>query len=106
MPILAQFIAALFTALSSFLLKLFVARVALRVAAVAAIAGFGTLLLAAFNAYVAPLAASLFSTSYGQLLGLIFPPIAGTVLAGLLALWAAALTYRLQVQAVKVTANL
>ncbi len=106
MPILAQFIGALFTALSGFLLKLFVARVAIRVAAVAAMAALGTGLMVSFNQFVAPLVGAMFSTEYGQLLGLVFPPLSGTVCVGILALWSSCLTYKLSVQAIKATANI
>jgi len=106
MPLLGQAIAALFTALSGFLLKLFVARVAIRVTAVAAIASLGTALMVSFNSFVAPIVGGLFATQYGQLLGLVFPPFAGTVLFGLVALWSACAVYKLQVSAIKVTANI
>jgi len=105
MPIFAAFIASFFTGLSAFLAKLFIAKVAIRVAAVAAIGALGTALLVLFNSTVAPLVGSLFSTEYGQLLGLAFPPVAGTCLAAITALWAACMAYRLQVQAIKITAN-
>lgn len=106
MPLLGNLIAGLFTALSAFLLKLFAARVAIRLAAVAAIAALGSAVIVSFNVFVAPLVAALFNSAYGQLLGLIFPPIAGTVCAGLLALWSACLVYKLQVSAIKTTANI
>jgi len=106
MPLLAAFIGTFFSGLATFLAKLFAAKVALRVAAVAAIGALGTSLMLLFNSSVAPLVAALFATQYGQLLGLVFPPVAGTCLAVITALWAACLFYRLQVQAVKITANI
>lgn len=106
MPLLGAFLASFFTGLSTFLAKLFAARVAIRLAAIATIGALGTALLLSFNAFISPLVAAAFSTQYGQLLGLVFPPIAGTCLAGVLALWAACMSYRLQVQAIKVTANI
>lgn len=106
MPLLAKFIELLFTSFATFLSRLFAARLALRVAAVGTIIVLGTTLMVAFNAFVAPLVAQLFATQYGQLLGLAFPPISGTVMTGIMGLWVACTTYRLQLQAVKVTSGL
>lgn len=106
MPILGTLLASFFTGVSTFLAKLFAARVAIRLAAVATIATLGTALVVAFNGVVAPLVSALFSTQYGQLLGLVFPPVAGTCLAAVVGLFLACAIYRLQVQAVKITANI
>lgn len=106
MPQFALMVTAIFQGLSAFLAKLFLAKVALRIAAVAAISGFAATLMATFNAVVAPWVAAAFSTSYGQVIGLAFPPVAGTVLAGIATLWVACTTYALQRQAVAVTANI
>lgn len=106
MPIFAAMVSAFFTALGGFFAKLFIARVALRIAAVAAIAAMGAILMATFNGIVSPMVSSMFNTQYGQLIGLAFPPVAGTVLAGIVTIWIACTTYKLQVHAVKVTANI
>lgn len=106
MPVFASMVAAFFNALALFLARLFAARIAIRVAAVTAIVGFGAVLMGTFNAVIAPFVAQVFSNPYGQLLGLAFPPVAGTVLAGVATLWVACTTYKLQVAAVKVTANI
>jgi hypothetical protein len=106
MPVFAALISAFFTGLAGFLAKLFLAKVAMRIAAITAIAALGTGLVLLFNTLVAPLVASLFSTSYGQLLGLAFPPVAGSCIAAFVVLWGACLTYKLQVQAIRVTANI
>jgi len=106
MPLFAAMVSAFFTALSGFLAKLFIARVALRIAGVAAIMGFGSVLMVTFNGVVAPMVANMFSTQFGQLIGLAFPPAAGTVIAGVGVVWIACTTYKLQVQAVKLTANM
>jgi len=105
MPIFAAFIGTFFTGLTGFLSTLFVAKVAGRLAAIAAITALGVALLLLFNSAVAPLASAVFSTPYGQLLGLVFPPVAGSCMAAITALWAACMLYRLQVQAIKITAN-
>lgn len=106
MPIFAGLVASFFSALSTFLAKLFIAKVAIRLAAIATIGTLGTALILSFNVTVAPLVAGIFSNDYGQLLGLAFPPVAGTCIAAFSALWVACLTYKLQVQAVKMTANI
>lgn len=106
MPVFAALMQTLFGALATFLAKMFAARIAIRLAGVAAIGALGTGLMAAFNAAVVPLADQLFSTQYGQLLGLAFPPVAGTCLATMAGLWMAVTTYKLQVHAIKLTAGL
>lgn len=106
MPLFASMVAGFFNALALFLAKLFAARVAIRLAAVSAIVAFGTALMVTFNTVVAPWVAAAFNTSFGQLIGLAFPPVAGTVLAGIATIWVACTTYKLQVAAVKVTANI
>lgn len=106
MPLFASMVSAFFTALGGFLAKLFIARVAVRIAAVAAITALGAVLMALFNSVVAPMVSAMFTTQYGQFLGLAFPPVSGTVIAGITAVWLGCTTYKLQVQAVKVTANI
>ncbi len=78
MPVFAAMVATLFTALGGFMLKMFAAKVAIRVAAVAAITLFGTALLATFNFQVAPLMAQAFNTQYGQVIGLALAGLVGT----------------------------
>lgn len=106
MPIFAAFVGSIFTALSGWMVALLGARVAVRVASIAILAGLAIGLLALFNSVVAPMAASVFSTSFGQLLGLAFPPVAGSCVATIAGVWAACTTYKLQVQAVRITASI
>jgi hypothetical protein len=106
MPLFAQLFAAFFGALGTFLARIFAAKIALRVLAVGAISALGGGLVVLFNTFAAPLASAIFATSYGQLLGLIFPPVAGTCCATLLAFWVACLTYRLKVRAIEITAGI
>lgn len=106
MPLLATLISALFTGLGSFLLKLFLARLAIRIAAVAAIVAAGGALMAVFNGYVAPLVGAMFSSQYGQFLGLAFPPISGTCITVFTGVWMACMTYKLQVKAINSTAGM
>jgi len=106
MPLFASLFSSFFGALGAFLTKLFVAKVAVRVAAVAALASLGGVLMVTFNGIVAPLVAQAFSTAYGQFLGLAFPPVAGTCMAGIAGLWLACTTYKLQERAIMVTAGI
>jgi Family of unknown function (DUF5455) len=78
MPIFAAFFGALFSALGTFIAKIFAVKVSLRLIGVTAIIGLWTAALSFFNSQLAPLISSAFNTQYGQLLGLVFPPIAGT----------------------------
>lgn len=106
MSIFAQFFTALFSALGGFLLKLFAARVAIRLVAVGLMMALSASMFALFNTTIAPLIQQLFSTQYGQFLGLLFPPIAGTIIATLLACWLAVATYMVQKRAIEVTAGI
>jgi hypothetical protein len=100
MPILGGLLVSLFTGLGG----LFSA-IAVKQAAVAAFVGFGVVLLGVFNTLVAPIAAAVFSTSFGQVLGLAFPPIAGTCLAAVSAVWAACGLYGIQRRALSMVAG-
>lgn len=106
MPIFAAFFGALFSALGVFLAKMFAAKLAIRVLGVTALTALGAGLLATFNNAISPLVQQLFMTSYGQFLGLAFPPIAGTVITVYLSAMLAIATYRLQARAVSLTAGM
>jgi hypothetical protein len=58
-----------------------------------------------FNNVVSPLVGQMFSTQYGQFLGLAFPPIAGTCMTGIAATWGACALYKLKVQSIKMSAS-
>lgn len=105
MPILAGLLASLFTGLGGLFSAIFGAQIAVKLAAVAAFVGFGVVLLGVFNTLVAPIAAAVFSTAYGQLLGLAFPPIAGTCLAAVAAVWASCGLYGIQRRALSMVAG-
>jgi len=94
MTIFAQFFGALFSALGGFLLKLFAARVAIRITAV------GIVMALSGSMFV------LFNTRYGQFLGLLFPPVSGTIITVLLSSWLAVATFMVQKRAVEVTAGI
>lgn len=55
--------------------------------------------MATFTAWIGPLFGALVNTSYGFILGLLFPPISGTIVAGLM-------LYRMCVVGVKYTSRL
>jgi hypothetical protein len=95
MPILAALIKGSFAFLVSFGTLFLTTKYAIRLAAVLALAAAYVVAVAIFTAFIAPLFAQLFSSGIaGTVLGLAFPPIAGTVVAGLSALWVAMITYR------------
>jgi Family of unknown function (DUF5455) len=105
MPILGGLLVSLFTGLGGLFSAIFGAQIAVKLAAVAAFVGFGVVLLGVFNTLVAPIAAAVFSTSFGQVLGLAFPPIAGTCLAAVSAVWAACGLYGIQRRALSMVAG-
>jgi len=105
MPILGGLLVSLFTGLGGLFSAIFGAQIAVKVAAVSAFLAFGVALVAAFNTLVAPIAAQVFSTTFGQLLGLAFPPIAGTCLAAVAAVWSACTLYGVQRRALSMVAG-
>lgn len=74
-------------------------RAAFRITAITALAGIYLSCILVFTALIGPWFAAIISTSYGFLLGLLFPPVAGTVVVGLMA-------YRMCVVGVKYTTRL
>ena len=79
MNIFAQFFGALFSALGGFLLKLFAARVAIRLTAVGLLMALSSSMFVLFNTTISPFIEDVFNTEYGQFLGLIFPPVSGNL---------------------------
>lgn len=106
MPLFAAFFGALFSSLGVFLAKMFAAKLAIRVLGVGALTALAAGLVTTFNNAIAPLMAQLFSTQYGQFLGLAFPPIAGTCLSVYFSVMLAVATYRMQARAVSLTAGM
>lgn len=62
---------------------------------VAAITAATAALMTLFNTTVAPMAAAMFETQYGQFIGLAFPPVAGSCLAAISLVWVGCNTYKL-----------
>lgn len=105
MPALAALVGTLFTSLAGFLIKLFLAKAAIRALGVAALIALAYGLVAAFNTYITPLVSAMFTSQYGQFLGLAFPPIAGTCIATMVAALGTVYVYRLKVRYVSLTAG-
>jgi len=105
MPILGGLLVSLFTGLGGLFAAVFGAQIAVKLAAVAAFLSFGLILLGVFNSLVAPIAAVAFSTNFGQLIGLAFPPISGTCLAAVSAVWAGCGLYGIQRRALSMVAG-
>ena len=62
-------------------------RLAMRVAAVISLATIYTACVIYFSTIIVPWLEGLFMSAYGQLLGLLFPPISGSVIGGLAGYW-------------------
>lgn len=105
MPLLGALLVSLFGGIASWLAEVVTRKVVVAGAAITAFGVATVALLAAFNGLVAPLVARAFSTSYGQVIGLAFPPVAGTCLATLGACWAACALYKWQAAAIKLGAS-
>ena len=105
MPLLAALFASLVGGITSFLALYVSKKIAVAALAVAAFALSLTALMAAFNAAVAPFIAAMFSTQYGQFLGLAFPPIAGSCMVALSTTWGACMLYKLRLQSIKMSAS-
>lgn len=105
MPILAGLITSLFGGIASLLAVLWGKKIAVSVLAVAAFAAALVALMATFNLLVSPLIAAMFVSTYGQFIGLAFPPMAGTCLAAIGACWGACALYKLKIQAIRMSAS-
>lgn len=94
MSIFATLVAWIAGKLGALLVAIQSARYAARVTVLTSIAASYVALLAVFNLAFAPAWSALVGHQYGQLLGLLFPPASGTVLASLVTVWTALLAYR------------
>lgn len=87
MPLLAgllSWIAGKFAALVLFMRG---SAIAVRINGLLFVAGIYVSCVVAFSSYVADWINNIFNTTYGTLLGLLFPPISGTVMFGLATYW-------------------
>ncbi len=87
MPLLAAFLGSIGTSIYAVMLTMFGAKIATRLAAVMLLATIYISCLSLFIGLVSPWLSAVFSSAYGQLIGLLFPPIAGSVVAGLGTYW-------------------
>lgn len=105
MPIFAAMVSLLFTKLMLFLSLMFAKKVALAILGVAALVTIAGVLYGTMRGVVIPLATQLFSTSYGSIIGLAFPPIAGTCILGITTVWTACGLYSYQRTAIRNITN-
>lgn len=96
---------SLFGGIAAFFIEFVTKKIAVAGAAIAAFAVSLGVLMTLFNAAVAPLVQAMFSTSYGQFIGLAFPPMAGSCLAAISTMWMACALYKLKMQSIKLTAS-
>jgi len=103
MPLLAAFLSTLFQAVAAFMLKMFLAKLSLRIVGYGLLIALSGAMVAGFNGFIAPLVGQMFNTQYGQFLGLAFPPVAGTCIATLVAAMGFVYAYRLKLRLVTQT---
>jgi len=87
MPLLATLLQGLIGNASALYFAIVSAQQAARLTAIGVLAAAYVACALAYTLFIDPLLGALFSTLYGQLLGLIFPPISGSILVGLAGLW-------------------
>lgn len=87
MPLLATLLSSISTSIYGLIAAIVGAQYATRITAVLALAAIYISCVTLFTSIVFPWLANLFSTQYGQLLGLLFPPISGSVIASLASYW-------------------
>lgn len=105
MPILGALFTTLIAGIASFLAQIWAKKIVVVGLAVAAIGLAIAALMLVFNSLMAPLIGAMFSTQYGQFLGLAFPPIAGSCMVSIGAAWSACALYKLKVQSIKLSAS-
>lgn len=96
MPLLAALISTLSTSIGSLIFKIFLIPKTFRALGIAAVLSLWAALLLTFNTLVSPLIGQIFSTQYGQFIGLAFPPIAGTCLTTIVTAATAVQIYRIK----------
>lgn len=105
MPLLGALLVNLFGGVGAWFVAMLGRKAAVAAAAVTAFGAATVALLATFRALVVPLLSQAFSTSYGQVIGLAFPPVAGNCLAVIGATWAACALYKWQAEAIKISSS-
>lgn len=87
MPVLSALIKALFGNASALFLAISSARLSVQMLGVSILAAAYVSCLVFFTTVIDPLLGLLFQSLYGQLIGLLFPPVSGTIFAGFSGLW-------------------
>ena len=103
MPLFAGFLGAWLVRLYDFMVLLTGEKWGLRLTAAITIAGLYVACAVTFTAMIGPWLVGLLSTAYGYVLGLLFPPVAGSVLASLGVWWACILAKAHTVRLLKLT---
>lgn len=104
MPLLASLLSGLLGSLLGGLGRDTARKSTVLVAALASFAAATGALMLAFSQFVSPLVQMMFSTQYGQFLGLAFPPVAGNCIAAITGVWIACAVYRAHVRITQTTA--
>jgi hypothetical protein len=84
MPLLGALLSGLITQFVAFVGLLFGAKYAVRISAIIAIATIYLSCVVYYTTLIGPWIGTVFSTQFGALLGLLFPPISGSVVAGVM----------------------
>lgn len=87
MPLLGTLLSSLLTGLYGLIAAIVGAKAAIRVTAAVTLATIYVACVVHFTTLIGPWIGNIFTTGYGMLLGLLFPPIAGSVVASLSAYW-------------------
>ena len=105
MPIFAALFVKTLSGVYALMLAMFGAKWAVRVTAALTIAGLYVGCAITFSVMIVPWLLTFAGTSLGMLLGLLFPPVAGTVLASLGTFWACILAKRHTARLIKMTVH-
>lgn len=103
MPLLAKLLAWLMGNVYGLVAAMFGAKWAVRVTAITTLAGLYVACAITFSVMIIPWLAAFAGTQFGLLLGLLFPPVAGTVVASLGTFWACILAKRYSAKLIKMT---
>ena len=101
MPLLATLFMGLMSGIYKLMLAMFGVKWAIRITAVTALAGLYVACALTFAVMIVPWFSAFIATQFGMLLGLLFPPAAGTVVASLGTFWACILAKRYTVKLIK-----
>lgn len=105
MPIFAALFVKTLGGVYALMLAMFGAKWAVRITAAATIAGLYIGCAVTFTAMIGPWLIMFAGTQLGMVLGLLFPPMAGTALASLGTFWACILAKRHTVRLIKMTVS-